>query len=218
MKVLQQKRSLGLLGPLPVWGMVLVPVMMAQSLARPVITPAKTASQAAVSSAQGGVPADVSTYKIGPQDHLQITVWQEPNLSGTFPVRPDGMISLVLLGDVPAAGLTPMQLAHDLTVKLKKYIQDPVVSVVVTSVDSQRIYVVGEVMHTGPIMMTPGMTLLQAIASAGGLTPYTNGKHCYILRGSEGHEQKIPFNYKAALKGDNKQDVPLLSGDTIVVP
>ncbi len=226
MKVEQQRERLWLASfrPALVWGMVLalmlapVPGLLAQSLARPVITPAQKPSQPVASTQQTGAAEDASTYRIGAQDHLQITVWQEPSLSGTFPVRPDGKISLVLLGDVPAAGMTPMDLAHELTVKLKKYIQDPVVSVVVTTVDSQRIYLVGEVQHTGPIVLTPGMTLLQAIASAGGLTPYTNGKHSYILRGPQGHQQKIPFNYKAALKGDNQQDVPLMSGDTIVVP
>ena len=94
---------------------------------------------------------DASRYVIGPDDSLQITVWQEPSVSGTFPVRPDGMISLVLVGDIQAAGLTPMHLAHDITLKLKKFIQDPIVSVVVAAVKSQRIYLVGEVQHAGPV-------------------------------------------------------------------
>ena len=220
MTVMQQRGGLAVTRPAVLCGMMmaLAPWLVAQTAARAIITPAKTPSQTVASSPQAGGQTDASTYRIGPQDHLQITVWQEPSLSGTFPVRPDGMISLVLLGDVPAAGLTPMDLAHDITLKLKKYIQDPVVSVVVTAVDSQRVYLVGEVQHGGPIQLTPGMTPLQAIASAGGLTPYTNGKHIYILRGPQGHQQKIPFNYKSALKGDNRQNVPLLSGDTIVVP
>jgi polysaccharide export outer membrane protein len=111
-----------------------------------------------------------------------------------------------------------MHLAHDITLRLKKYIQDPIVSVVVAAVRSQRVYLVGEIQHTGPIVLTPGMTPLQAIAVAGGLTPFTSGKHIYILRGPQGKQIKIPFNYKSALKGDNRQDVPLLPGDTIVVP
>ena len=114
---------------------------------------------------------DSATYIIGAEDALQVTVWKEPTLSGTFPVRPDGKISLVLLGDMPAAGLTPMQLGENITERLKKYIQDPSVSVVVTAVNSQRIFVVGEVPRVGPVVMTPGMTPLQAISSAGGLTP-----------------------------------------------
>jgi polysaccharide export outer membrane protein len=111
-----------------------------------------------------------------------------------------------------------MQLAEDITTKLKKYIQDPNVSVVVMSVNSQKIFLVGEVGHAGPVMMTAGMTPLQAIAAGGGLTAYANAKKVYILRGDAGKQLKIPFNYKQALKGDNSQTVELKPGDTIVVP
>ncbi len=162
-------------------------------------------------------PMDASRYIIGPQDSLQVTVWKEPTLSGTIPVRPDGMISLVLVGDIPAAGLTPTALSNDISQRLKKYIQDPVVTVVVLGVNSQRVFLVGEVGKVGPITMTPGMTPLQAIVSAGGLTPFASSKRIYILRTIAGKQQKIPFNYKQALKGDNS-GVSLLSGDTIVVP
>lgn len=193
------------------------PAGMAQTLAKPVLTPTVTPTESNPQVAPM-VDTDSTRYVIGADDSLQITVWQEPSLSGTFPVRPDGMISLVLVGDIPAAGLTPMHLAHDITVKLKKFIQDPVVAVVVAAVNSQRIYLVGEVLKAGPIVLSPGMTPLQAIAEGGGLSPYTNGKHIYILRGPQGKQQKIPFNYRLALKGDNRQDVPLLPGDTIVVP
>lgn len=162
---------------------------------------------------------DIAHYIIGSEDTLQITVWKEPTLSGTVPVRPDGRISLVLLGDLQAAGMTPMQLSADITQRLKKYIQDPSVSVVVLAVNSQRIFIIGEVGHVGAIAMTAGMTPLQAIAAAGGLSPFANSKHIYILRGTgTTKRQKIPFNYKQALKGENKQDVSLEPGDTIVVP
>jgi polysaccharide biosynthesis/export protein len=162
-------------------------------------------------------PSDPNRYVIGAEDSLQVTVWKEPTLSGTIPVRPDGMISLVLVGDLRAAGLTPMALSADISQKLKKYIQDPVVTVVVLGVNSQRIFTVGELNKVGPIMLTPGMTPLQAIVSAGGLTQFANSKHIYILRTVAGKQQKIPFNYKQALKGDN-QNVSLIPGDTIVVP
>jgi polysaccharide export outer membrane protein len=222
MNVVQQKErsSLSASSSALVWGMVmmLASAGMAQTLARPVITPTVTPA-AATPQVDAAMPdTDASRYVIGADDSLQVTVWQEPSLSGTFPVRPDGMISLVLVGDIPAAGITPMHLAHDITLKLKKYIQDPIVSVVVAAVKSQRVYLVGEIQHAGPIELSPGMTPLQAIAEAGGLTLYTNGKHIYILRGPQGKQKKIPFNYKLALKGDNRQDVPLLAGDTIVVP
>jgi polysaccharide export outer membrane protein len=164
-----------------------------------------------------GGPIDPQRYVIGADDSLQITVWKEPTLSGTIPVRPDGMISMVLVGDLRAAGLTPMALSADISQRLKKYIQDPVVTVVVLGVNSQRIFTVGEVNRVGPIMMTPGMTTLQAIVSAGGLSQFANSKHIYILRTVNGKQEKIPFNYKQALKGEN-QGVPLLPGDTIVIP
>lgn len=204
-----------------VFGMVLVlmPAGSAQTLAHPVITPTTAAPAAAAPPVQTQtVDTDANRYVIGADDSLQVTVWQEPSVSGSFPVRPDGMISLVLVGDIQAAGITPMHLAHDITLKLKKFIQDPIVAVTVVAVKSQRIYLVGEVGHAGPIELIPGMTPLQAIAQGGGLSPYTSGKHIYILRGPQGKQTKIPFNYKLALKGDNRQDVPLVSGDTIVVP
>jgi polysaccharide export outer membrane protein len=193
-------------------------VAQAQKVATP--TPAASTAAPAASTAAPATSPTVSPdkYVIGADDSLQVTVWKEPSFSGSFPVRPDGMISMVMLGDVRAAGKTPTQLSDDITQKLKKYIQDPVVSVVVLGVNSQKIFLVGEVTHTGPIMLTPGMTPLQAIAAAGGLTMFANEKHIYILRGVQGKQQKIPFNYKKALKGDNSQDISLQPGDTIVVP
>jgi polysaccharide export outer membrane protein len=127
------------------------------------------------------------------------------------------MISLVLVGDLRAAGLTPMTLSADISQRLKKYIQDPVVTVVVLGVNSQRIFTVGEVNKVGPIMLTPGMTTLQAIVAAGGVTQFANSKHIYILRTVGGKQEQIPFNYKQALKGDN-QGILLVPGDTIVIP
>jgi polysaccharide biosynthesis/export protein len=175
----------------------------------PAVPPAASANYAG--------PMDASRYVIGPEDSLQITVWKEPTLSGTIPVRPDGMISLVLVGDIPAAGMTPTALSTDISQRLKKYIQDPVVTVVVLGVNSQRVFLVGEVGKVGPVVMTPGMTPLQAIVTGGGLTQFANSRRIYILRTTSGKQQKIPFNYKQALKGENA-GVSLLPGDTIVVP
>jgi polysaccharide export outer membrane protein len=190
--------------------------------AAPATTPAQQtappeAPAANVAGPNYAGPVDASRYIIGPEDSLQVTVWKEPTLSGTIPVRPDGMISLVLVGDMAAAGLTPMALGADISQRLKKYIQDPVVTVVVLGVNSQRIFLVGEVGHVGPLMLTPGMTVLQAIVSAGGLTHFASSKRIYILRTVAGKQQKMPFNYKQALKGEN-EGVSLLPGDTIVVP
>jgi polysaccharide export outer membrane protein len=180
-------------------------------------TPPAAAGSSGVAATEYAGPIDASRYVIGPEDSLQITVWKEPTLSGTFPVRPDGMISLVLVGDMPAAGVTPMALSANITQRLKKYVQDPVVTVVVLGVNSQRIFMVGEVGRVGPLMLTPGMTALQAIVTAGGLTQFASVKHIYILRTVSGKQQKIPFNYKQALKGVD-QGPSLLPGDTIVVP
>ena len=197
----------------------------------PVVTPATDASKPAKDSSAPATPSaspvqagaaeaggkDAAHYIIGAEDTLQVTVWKEPTLSGTFPVRPDGMISLVLVGDLPAAGRTPMQLGDEITTRLKKFLQDPSVTVLVMAVNSQRIYMMGEVGHVGPIPLAAGMSPLQAIAAAGGLSPFANSKKIYILRTDAGKQQKIPFNYKQALKGDSTQDIKLLPGDTIVV-
>ena len=202
-----------------------VPATDPQAIPTPAAPPSSTSqtvpgvpTSTPSSPAGSATTVDNSRYVIGADDNLQITVWREPSLSGVLPVRPDGMISLVLIGDLKAAGRTPTQLSNDISDRLKKYIQDPSVTVAVTAVNSQRVYMVGEVGHVGPIPMAPGMTPLQAISAAGGPSPYANVKRIYILRGSNAKQQKIPFNYKQALKGDNRQDITLQAGDTIVVP
>lgn len=158
------------------------------------------------------------SYVIGTSDVVTVTVYKEPTLSSSVLVRPDGMISLPLLGDVKADGKTPLQLADDVTAKLKKYVQDPNVTVTLTAMNSKKVYLIGEIGKTGPIDMTSGMTLLQAIATAGGLTPYANTKKIYILRTVGGKQQKIFVHYKQALKGDESFNLPLNPDDTIVVP
>ncbi|MBV9339261.1 MAG: polysaccharide biosynthesis/export family protein [Acidobacteria bacterium] len=159
-----------------------------------------------------------SSYVIGPDDVLAVSVWKEPELTNTLPVRADGMISLPLLNDVPAAGLTPMQLAASITEKLKKYVSDPRVTVTVTAMNSKRIYITGEVLKPGSMNLTPQMTVLQALSSAG-FTQFANTKGIYILRNENGRQAKIPVNYKKLIKGqDVGQNVSLKPGDTIVVP
>ena len=158
------------------------------------------------------------TYVIGPEDVLHIAVWKEADLTATLPVRPDGKISLPLLDDVQAAGLTPKQLAESVTEKLKKYIADPHVTVVVTSINSKRIFMVGEVMHPGATSMLPNMTVLQALSSAG-LSQFANTKRIYVLRTENGKQRKLPVNYRQLVKGAQiEQNYLLQPGDTIVVP
>jgi polysaccharide export outer membrane protein len=176
--------------------------------------PQRSAAPEAHSSA-ASAPTD---YTIGADDTLRITVWKEPDMSVTLPVRPDGKISIPLLDDVQAAGMTPMALASSIKEKLKKYIADPRVTVVVTAMNSQRIYVLGEVTHTGAMPLLPGMTVLQALSSAG-FTQFANTKAIYLLRTQDGQQTKIPFNYKDAIKGRGpQQNIVLKPGDTIVVP
>lgn len=173
---------------------------------------------AQVAAAAKAAESATDTYVIGPTDMLTVTVWKEPTLTGSLLVRPDGVISMPLLGDVQASGLTPLQLADSIQAKLKKFIQDPNVSVVLTQIHSKTIYLLGELGKKGPVEMTPGMTLLEAISSAGGLTDFANAKKIYILRNESGTHQKIPVRYKEALKGDIACNVLLKPGDTIVVP
>ncbi len=157
-------------------------------------------------------------YVIGPQDVLHVAVWKEADLTATLPVRPDGKISLPLLDDVQASGLTPKQLAASVTEKLKKYIADPRVTVVVTEINSKRIYVTGEVLHSGATPMLPNMTVLQALSSAG-LNQFANTKRIYVLRTENGRQRKLPVNYRELVKGERiEQNYLLQPGDTIVVP
>lgn len=189
--------------------------MWAQDDAQPSDASAEKPAAPETRSAAPGVPTD---YTIGADDTLKITVWKEPDMSVALPVRPDGKISMPLLDDVQAAGLTPMQLAASIKDKLKKYIADPRVTVVVTAMNSQRIYVLGEVLHTGPMALLPGMTVLQALSSAG-FTQFANVKAIYLLRTQQGQQTKLPFNYKDAIKGrGTQQNFVLKPGDTIVVP
>jgi polysaccharide export outer membrane protein len=168
----------------------------------------------------GAMPADATPpdYVLGSDDQLHITVWKETDFTVTLPVRPDGKISLPLINDIQAAGLTPMQLRDSITEKLKKYIADPRVTVVVTAMNSRRVLVSGEVLHTGAMPLLPNMTMLQALAAAG-FTQFANLKGIYVLRMENGKQVKLPFNYRQVIKGNHpEQNIPLRPGDTVVVP
>jgi polysaccharide biosynthesis/export protein len=182
-------------------------------------TKAEKTDRGSVPNPETGPIAGVGpSYVIGAEDTLFVAVWKEPDLTMTLPVRPDGMISLPLVNDVPAAGLTPMQLAGVISERLKRYVAAPRVTVVVTQIKPQRIYVLGEVTHTGAIPLVENMTFLQALASAG-LTPFANTKAIYLLRAENGQQRKYGFNYRRVIKGgDIAQNIRLKAGDTIVVP
>ena len=156
---------------------------------------------------------------IGPEDSLRIDVWKEPELTVSVQVRPDGKISLPLLNDVQASGFTPLQLAASMTAKLKKYLADPQVTVVVQTIQSRRFYIMGEVSKPAGYPMLHGLTVLQALAGAGSFSQFANTKKIYILRNIDGKQVKIPFNYKEVIKGLHpEQNIELKPGDTIVVP
>jgi polysaccharide biosynthesis/export protein len=186
-------------------------------------TAVANAKSAPVPAADGKSAASPATtdpsYVIGPEDMLDISVWKEPDVSRVVPVRPDGRISLPLINDVQAAGLTPQQLAGMVTEKLRKYLNEPQVTVIVTAINSQRIFVVGEVLRAGAFPMLPGMTVLQALSSAGGFTTFADLKKIHVMRLRNGKHIELPFNYRDVLKGDNpEQNITLEPGDTIVVP
>ena len=163
-------------------------------------------------------PATTDTeYKIGPQDVVQIDVWKEPEITRTIPVRPDGKISLPLLNDVQAAGLTAMQLASNIREGLTKFLNNPQVTVTVTQINSRRVFVTGEVIRSGALPLLPGMTVLQALSSSGGFTQFAKEKAIYILRNENGKQVKHLYNYKDVLKGKT-EDILLEPGDVIVVP
>ena len=178
----------------------------------------KNSSKPAQPAAQSAGAADAS-YKIGPQDVLRIDVWKEGEISRSVPVRPDGKISLPLLNDVQAAGLTAMELANNITEGLKKFITSPQVTVTVTEINSRRVYVTGEVTRPGAYPLLPNMTVLQAVTSGGGFTQFARTKNIYVLRNEGGKQTKYPFNYNDVVKGKRpEENITLQPGDTIVVP
>jgi polysaccharide export outer membrane protein len=165
-------------------------------------------------------PATIDpNYIIGPEDELIVNVWREIDISRSVPVRPDGKISLPLLNDVQASGMTPMQLGAEITTRLKKFIAEPQVTIIVSRVNSQRIYIVGEVNRAGAFPLVPNMTVLEALSSAGGCSPFAKQTKIYILRLENGQEIRRPFNFKEVLSGQRmEQNILLKPGDTIVVP
>ncbi|HVP54630.1 MAG TPA: polysaccharide biosynthesis/export family protein [Candidatus Eisenbacteria bacterium] len=164
--------------------------------------------------------ANADSYVIGAEDVISVYVWKEPDMSKTVPVRPDGMISLPLVGEVKAAGNTPVQLQGILAEAMKKMITDPQVTVVVEKIGSLNFNIVGEVNHPGYFPLTRRMTVLDAIALAGGFKDFAKTKKVYVLRtGANGTQERLPFNYKDVIAGKNpQQNIELQPRDTIVVP
>jgi polysaccharide export outer membrane protein len=151
---------------------------------------------------------------------LHVEVWKEPDASNpAATVRPDGKISLPMLGEVQAAGLAPADLQKALLPRYAELIRGARVTVMVREVNSQRVYVIGEVRREGPVRMVAPLTVLQALAEAGGMTDYAKRKKIYILRMSGGRQVSLPFDYDAVVRGEKVgQNVALLAGDTVIVP
>jgi len=160
------------------------------------------------------------TFIIGDDDVLAISVWKEPDLTKQITVRSDGKISLPLIGDIQAAGRTPPQLEMDITDRLKAFITDPQVAVIVQEVHSLKFNILGMVMKPGAYPLAAGTTIVDAIATAGGLKDFAKKKGIYVLRQMpSGGEYRYEFNYQDFIKGKNtKQNIELKSRDTVVVP
>jgi polysaccharide biosynthesis/export protein len=160
------------------------------------------------------------SYVIGSNDVLAINVWKEPDISRSVPVRSDGKISLPLVGELQAGGQTPRQLEQEITKRLQSYISEPEVTVIVTDSKSQKINIMGMVSKPGAYLLTSSTTVLDAIAMAGGFKDFAKQKSIYVLRQApDGKQNRIPFNYKEVIKGNNPdQNIRLQAGDTVVVP
>jgi polysaccharide export outer membrane protein len=159
-------------------------------------------------------------YVIGNADMLQVYVWKEPELTESVPVRSDGKVSLPLIGEIQASGRTPVQLKEEISAKLSTYLTAPVVTVVVTQVNSQKFNILGRVTKPGSYSLSATTTVLDAIAVAGGFLDFAKQKDIYILRrDSRGKESRIAFNYKDVIRGQKpEENITLVPNDTIIVP
>ncbi len=168
---------------------------------------------------QAEVPADSANYVIGSEDVLYIHVWKEEHLSKTVPVRMDGKISLPLIDEIQAAGLTPLQLKELLMQKLKEFVDIPNISVMVMEANSFKVYISGQVKTPGVYRLRSETSLLQLIPMAGGFTDWANQKKILVIRKEDGKEKRITVNYKKIIKGDDSNsNLILKAGDTVIVP
>lgn len=180
---------------------------------------ADTTAPAALAAA-GSSKAHDDTYRIGNDDKLAISVWKEPDLTKSIPVRSDGKISLPLVGEIQAAGRTPLQLENEISSLLKNYITVPEVTVIVEQINSKKYNILGQVGRPGAYSLTLSTTIMDAIANAGGFKDFAKTKGVYILRQNpDGTQARLNFNYKDFIKGKNlPQNVKIEPNDTIIVP
>jgi polysaccharide export outer membrane protein len=201
--------------------LVICGTLSSPALARQAAPPQPIAPVAQPAASNGApktaakVPSD---YVIGAEDMLSIVFWRDKELSADVVVRPDGKISLPLINDVHAVGLTPEQLAAELMKAASKYIEDPTASVIVKEIRSRKVYIIGQVAKAGPYPLTSDMTVLQLIAIAGDLLEYADAKNIVITRMENGKERRFQFNYKDVLRGRKlEQNILLKPNDTVIV-
>jgi polysaccharide export outer membrane protein len=209
-------------------GLGFVLIVLAGSLSAQVPAPSQADSQppspetgahAHPMASSANKPHDDS-FVIGNDDLLSINVWKEPDVSRSIPVRSDGRISLPLVGELQAAGRTPLQLEQDITNRLKNYIAQPEVTVMVQQINSEKFNILGQVTKPGSYSLIRGTTVLDAIAAAGGFRDFAKQKSIYVLRqNAGGADSRIAFNYKDVIKGIHpEQNITLEPRDTIIVP
>ena len=197
-----------------------VAVVMSLSLCCFAQAEGKDRAGAATKAADSSKPISSENYVIGSEDVLAVNIWKEPEISRTVPVRPDGKITLPLVGDIQASGLTPKALQENITQGLRSYVASPEVTVIVQEVKSLKFNIVGEIARPGSYPLAQPMTVLDAIAAGGGLRDFAKASHIYVLRtNADKSQQKLMFDYKQVIKGKKlSQNVELRPGDTIVIP
>ena len=189
----------------------------AQAPAPPQTPPAPQPADASQVAPTGVTPP--ADYVIGPDDVLSIVIWREKEMSSEVVVRPDGRISLPLVNELQAAGLTPAQLRIAVEKAASKWVKEPDATVIVKTINSRKVSILGNVGKAGTYPLTGDMTVLQLIALAGGLQEYADAKGITIMRKQDGRDVTLKFNYKDVVKGKNlQQNVSLKPGDTVIVP
>jgi polysaccharide export outer membrane protein len=197
-------------------GALSIPAILSAQGAPAATSPARETAATVVPANGATVPPD---YVVGPDDVLQLVFWREKDMSAEVTVRPDGMISVPLVNEVTAAGLTPDQLRERIMTEARRYTQDPTVTVVVKQINSRRVFITGEVAKPGPYPLTGPISVVQLIALAGGLQDFADSEHIRIMRKENGKPVSYKFNYKSVMKGKDLQtNIDLKPGDTLVVP
>jgi polysaccharide export outer membrane protein len=209
---------------IPALALQLVMTTAAPAQAQSAAPPAATLSPGpAATAAKPVVAGDVTPppgYLIGPEDVLAVVFWREKDLSvDAIAVRPDGMITVPLINDIKAAGTTPDQLREQIQAAAGKYVTDPSVTVVVKTINSRKVFITGQVPKPGQYPLTAPTSVMQLIAMAGGVHEFADTKHILIMRSDGGQQVAMQFNYDDVLNRKNlQQNIPLLPGDTVVVP